>query len=264
MTVGASHNARNTMPQTAPSNQYNLRIDHQLGSRDFLWGRYTWGRQNAETAQSLEGTKNTLERPAANAGLSYTHIVGSNSVWNSLFGYSSLQARELNLITSQKLIQTGVFKGMPIQEDLNAPSLGLSGFSSLSSRIGSEGPMKGWQARSDYSTVVGSHAIKFGGEMVREPWDRYIYEGGVGFSPLQTADLNNPGNTGYDVASFVLGVIDNRTYYIKDFAVDTQLWNAYIQDSWKVNQKLTLNAACVGTFLCRPYSPRVSPPPGTS
>ena len=246
------YNARNTMPQTAPSDQYSIRIDHHFSSRDFLWGRYTWGTQDTVTAQSLQNASNTLKRTSANGGVNYTHIFDGGTAWSTLFGYSTLQARELNYITSEKLIPSGVFKGMPSWEGLNAPSLGLSGFAGLSSRIGSEGPMKGYQLRSDFSKVIGSHTLKMGGEMVFEPWVRYIYEGGLGFNTLQTADLNNQGRTGYDVASFVLGTIDNRTYTAKDFAVSTQLWNGYFQDSWKVTPKLTINLGLRWDLLVPP------------
>jgi hypothetical protein len=39
-------NGRNTSSQTAPSDQYNIRVDHHFSSSDFLWARYTWGQEN--------------------------------------------------------------------------------------------------------------------------------------------------------------------------------------------------------------------------
>jgi TonB dependent receptor len=66
-------------------------------------------------------------------------------------------------------------------------------------------------------------------------------EGSFGFATPQTADLNNLGRTGSDIAAFVLGVVDRWAYRDRVYDLEAQVWDLYVQDSWRVTDKLTLN-----------------------
>jgi len=234
-------NARNTDPQRFPSDQYNVRADYNFSATNFAWARYTWGQQNTRAAQALRGTSTGTDTPASNFGASYTHLFGARTVWTSLFGFSSLTASDSPFITSTRLIGN-FFKGMPDHPDLTAPGINLpSAFGGVSARIRKLGPMQGWQWRSDVTRTSGNHNFKFGGEIVRQPWSNAQVDGSLGFNSLQTADLDRPGTTGSDVASFVLGVQDNSLYNRPDFKLESQLWAFYFQDSWRATPKLTVN-----------------------
>ena len=66
-------------------------------------------------------------------------------------------------------------------------------------------------------------------------------EGSMTFATSQTADLNNLGNTGSDLASFDLGVITAWLYRDRTYDLEAQTWDLYAQDSWKITDKFTLN-----------------------
>ena len=83
-----------------------------------------------------------MDRPAANAGVGYTHSFGSAAVFSALFGYTSLTQNQVNFLTNKDLIGSGVIKGMP--SGLTAPDLTLSYFNVVST-IANTGPIRGYQ-----------------------------------------------------------------------------------------------------------------------
>jgi hypothetical protein len=98
--------------------------------------------------------------------------------------------------------------------------------------------------------VRGNHTIKFGGEGLFEGFPTHTYSrahGVLNFGQAQTADPWQDGrgvnaNTGFAYASYFLGL----TSGINDGAQATlrfgyHNFDGYIQDSWKVTRKLTLD-----------------------
>lgn len=241
-TGNPSFNGRNTTSQTAPMNQYSIRVDHNFTPSDFLWSRFTWGTQNQESAGTLQGTLNRIETPARNFGASYTHVFGANTLLNGLFGYSSLTQNNVPFLTARNMFAEGLFAGFPRKDGLNAPGIGMpSAFGTQGSRVDFLGPQAAYQMRGDLSHVHGNHTLKFGGQILWVPFFDDTYDGNLTFNASQTADLNNPGNTGSDIASFVLGAIDAWEYRDRKYDYQTQLWNFYAEDSWKATDKLTVN-----------------------
>ena len=238
----AGFNQRNDDPQRFPYNQYNVRGDHRFSNTQSLWGRYTWGNQNARAANALPGTYSLTELPSSNLGVGYVHVIGANSVVTGLFGYSKMRHRGAPFITEQKLVDQGLFPGLPTSPNFNAPGVGIpSLFGVIPSDTRNRGPQEGFHTQGDWSVLVGRHSIKVGGGVVLMRYHTDETDGALRFADLQTADLNSPGNTGQDVASFMLGVVDTWSYRDRKYSLEAQTWNGYIQDSFKVNDKLTIN-----------------------
>jgi len=237
----ANFNMRNNDPQTAPFNQYSIRGDHRLSQSDSVWFRYTWGEQNLRSANALPGTFSESDLPSQNLGANYTHIFGTSMVLNALFGYSGMRQITTPFITSQKLVQQGLFPGL--DPNLNAPGMGglSSAFGSLPSDTRNRGPQQGYQGTIDLSKIVGRHSLKFGGGAVILQYHTNETEGSMAFSTSQTADLNNLGNTGSDIAAFDVGVVNSWAYRDRKYDLQAQTWDLYVQDSWRVTDKLTFN-----------------------
>jgi len=122
------------------------------------------------------------------------------------------------------------------------PGMNLPGiFGRLTARNSDRGPMEAWQSRGDLNWVRGRHTVKMGSEYIRHPWHNTTTDFELGFNTAQTADLNNAGRTGDTIASFVLGVPDDRTYIFPSLVLHSDTFNAYLQDSWKATSRLTLN-----------------------
>jgi hypothetical protein len=105
------------------------------------------------------------------------------------------------------------------------------------------------------SWVHGNHTYKLGGEFRLNSWTDRNSRGAQGvlnFSGNETGDpFNNTGNfTGNGVsgsvgnayASFLLGQIDTATVNtVQDPQLRRTSWGLYIQDTWKIARKLTLD-----------------------
>ena len=250
----SGYNGRNTMPQTFPFDQFNGRMDYQLTSRDSVWFRMTHGAFDQQSANTVQGTTRRLNIPSLNIGGSYTHIFGSHTMLNLLFGYSSTNYYDMASIGTESLIAKGLFKGYPVREGFNSPDVCVSSkWGCFSSAVSSLGPQGGRQMRGDFSHIVGRHSLKLGFETLRLEWNRDEADGQMSFNSLQTADLNNPGNTGIDLASFMIGYYDGWTWDQRRMALTSTLINAYVQDSWRVSDRLTVNLGLRWDTSLNPY-----------
>ena len=236
----AGFNQRNDDPQTAPFNQYNIRADHHFSQSDFAWVRYIRGEQNQRTANPLPGTYSLTDLPSVNVGGNYTHIFGANTVASFLIGYTSMRQITAPFVSGQKLVAQGLFPGL--DPALNAPGMSIpSAFGTIPSDTRHRGPQEGFQYSGDLSHIHGRHSFKFGTGATILTYHTNETEGSMTFATAQTADLNNLGNTGSDIASFDLGVVNTWTYRARIYALEAQIWDAYVQDRWRVSDKLTLN-----------------------
>lgn len=238
----AGTNSRNGDAQRRPADNYNVRGDYQMSAKDLLFVRYTWGEQNSRTAFAIPGTRQLEDRPAKNGGVGYTRVISPRTVLSGLFGYSALSQVNTPLLTDVNMFKQGYFKGVQTPEAMNAPGINLPGiFGNITARISDRGPMEAWQGRADLSHIRGTHSFKLGFEYIRHPWHNTTSDFALGFSTLQSSDLNNSGRTGDTIASFILGVPEDRTYIYPSLRLHSDTANIYIQDSWKATRRLTVN-----------------------
>jgi hypothetical protein len=234
-------NARNGDPQSFPANNYSIRVDHYLSEKDNLWFRATWSKQDISAGQALAGTNTVTSISPRNIGAQYSHSFSPNTLFTGLFGFSSSTLVDRPFFTNKNLIADGFFKGFPLDPRSNAPGVTIPGYFSTSMRDRRLGPQRGWQVKGDLSHNVGRHTIKFGAEVVRQPWENYQLTQALTFNTRQSADLNALGNTGDALASYMLGLMESVTTSDVGFGLESQIWNGYIQDTWRVSSKLTLN-----------------------
>jgi hypothetical protein len=100
------------------------------------------------------------------------------------------------------------------------------------------------------SWVKGNHTLKFGGEMIFEGFPTLTYaraNGNLGFGPQQTAlpwengrGLN--ATTGFGYASFLIGRSVSLNHGPgSNNRIGNHMLGLYVQDSWKVTRRLTLD-----------------------
>ena len=134
--------------------------------------------------------------------------------------------------------------GLALGSGFFAPSPGPSGFD--------ESELKDIKptANTSITWVRGNHTFKAGADMVLEgfPQQSSIRAfGEYGFSGQQTENPAEYGvggiifPSGFPYASFLLGQTNYvETSAINDSRLGNHTWGAFVQDSWKVNRKLTL------------------------
>jgi hypothetical protein len=100
--------------------------------------------------------------------------------------------------------------------------------------------------------VRGNHTVKFGAEWRQDRFPANIYTntagnyvfGGNGISTqpaLQLVTLSQ-GSTGFGYANFLMGGVTGLTIAVPvNYRTNKYQWSTYVQDSWKVTRKLTVD-----------------------
>jgi hypothetical protein len=108
-------------------------------------------------------------------------------------------------------------------------------------------------ANTNLTWVKGNHTFKYGGELTIEGYPEHNWwrtNGNFTFSNAETSEpwqntqtgWNLPNGTGFQYASFVLGVPDSlATTPLTQTKLGNHLMGFYAQDSWKVTRKLTVD-----------------------
>jgi hypothetical protein len=230
-------------------NQFNGRGDFIESSQSSWAGRYSWADDVQLTpGLKLNGTK--LLTTARQVMVSNTRTLSATLVNEARFGYNSFfnsLGRELAGVRDvvKELAIPGVTSGPPIGWGI--PSIGIQGFSGFGDD--SEGPYvnnnKTFQIIDNLSWTRGSHSLRFGGEV---RWDQYnqvgnqFARGAFLFEPTATTNRGASG-TGNSFADFLLGNCKRCEVSVSlataDFRANSHYY--YIDDSWKVTPKLTIN-----------------------
>ena len=229
-------NAIDNYPTTEPAQQWNGRFDYKLSDKDSVWGRFThdWQNNDFQTGYATQHWIDDLQ--SLNSGAGYTHIFSPNTVVNLLFGFASVgeQRHYYNLPAGQNLMS--LFPGLPAESQVTAPAL-----LGADAENDDQGPNLAWQYHADVVRQLKSHTLQFGGEYVFEQNSNNDVDESMGFSSNQTGNPQNPSTTGYNFASFVLGVPSNYTLKQNRYKNNFPTMDAYVQDSWRATSKLTVN-----------------------
>jgi hypothetical protein len=134
--------------------------------------------------------------------------------------------------------------GLALGTGFFAPSPGPAGFD--------ESDLKDIKptANTSVTWVRGNHTFKAGADMVLEGFPQQSSIRAYGEYEFSNQQTENPAEygvggiifpSGFAYASFLLGQVSSvETSAINDSRLGNHTWGAFIQDSWKVNRKLTL------------------------
>lgn len=106
-------------------------------------------------------------------------------------------------------------------------------------------PGRTWNLNEQITWVKGRHNIKFGFQYLKANYRRIdcnFCAGQVGFSAAGTGNPGIDGRTGSNYASFLLGLASGGNFnYGADIEFVFPYYAGYVQDDFKVSNKLTLN-----------------------
>ncbi len=258
---------------SAPSYQFDIKIDHQFNDRNRINGRYSRGWSNFTTPLTLgdgfdnDGIKSGLT-VAQNAGLEYTRTINPRIIWTSHIGVD--RVHELSLpsiptISSFNAALPAGTQGLPsVFQQANGidkmPTFLMQGnlpWTNLYDQCCINTSFAHTLVSYSSQLVIskGTHLLKIGGEQrifYNNFWQPNYPSGFMTFtdnttSPNPNSNTDASGNpSGNPFASLAFGYGDNVNAS-SQLAVTPSVANRsletgfYIQDDWKVNSKLTLN-----------------------
>jgi hypothetical protein len=258
--------------------QQTYRIDQNLGKFGTVFARGTKSNYSVTTVGDIAVNpalgENFFVEDTINWEVSHTLTIGPTMVNQFRFGYLDATANQGGYPADPADISalglTGVFTNLSPPQRVY-PSVGLSnGFSTVGGAINayttSDQPM--WDFADSFTWVHGNHTLGMGAEyrqwkLNRDLADNFL--GNFSFNGFATspASLAKPTSDNV-VADMLLGYYSTaavfqpggftsgsvagnpRTFNLKYFA-------PYIQDDWKVNQRLTLNLGLRWDFRTVPY-----------
>lgn len=245
--LAGANNFRANYVEALTRNNFTVKLDHNIGSRDRLTARYLYNSDDT-------GLTSVYPQPAAET-LAYairhqhywygnwTRTISPSLVNDFRFTYSNRvnHAKTLGL-GGNWATQLGL-RGIP---DGAFPRFAATGFVDLGSAAQErrQFPIEQYQLVNNLSWVRGKHTIKFGGEFrpsMNFETNRPTASGDFAFSPLGTGQ---PGVTasGSGLATMMLGFVTGFSSR-ETAALDRISWYlaGFVQDDWNVTRNLTFN-----------------------
>ncbi len=240
-------------PIAGYQNQYNARVDYNLGKKDQIFARYTyWNPHNAASdpfgTSTGSGTTGNLTQEGV---LGDTHLFNSTTV-------GDLRVSYLENYNFQNILSRGFNEGSinPNYAAVQAQSFGgvgnLPGLSIQGYGIGAQLSQLYWQntvsgISGSISKVLGRHTLKMGGNGRSVLWTSYGNGTGAGLNALpsftsdpSTTRLDATGNA---LASFLLNTPSSTTATnISTQHAFLHSYAFYINDTFQATSKLTLTA----------------------
>lgn len=245
-------NEIDTTPSRVNQQSYQGRIDQYFGEKDQLFGRISYYDQNNSQSGGFVGALNKVIISGWNGVIHETHTFGPTAVLDAYFGRNWGDDLTEVVMTNapsgfvQQLEQVGFSPNFIASFEGGygpfIPSMGISGYVSAGETVQDTRIADIWEGGGDFTKILGRHTLKIGGHLATNNTVSPIFSANVSFASTQTQNPENANGTGNALASFVLGVPDSAS---KRNVLETEHggWvdGGYIQDQWKVNDRLTLN-----------------------
>ena len=253
------NNYTNTAKIIENWNDFDIRTDFILDTKNTLFGRFSRGRTDQvhttlfPTVPSCAGfgCGTNFNHPYG-ASIGFTSTLSQTMVNEARVGFVRTYYGFLNPFNSIDLCtQIGIV-------NCNTPSLGgialIGGFNSQIQYTGDGGPYQIPQTGLDYSDsltwVKGKHSVKVGGTVIRRELNLFRGNNAKGFFGLAGNGSGGGAgggqghiNTDYEVSDILAGFIDGYQHGTNIGMVGTRSWENgfFAQDDFRVTPRLTLN-----------------------
>ncbi len=229
-----------------------IRVDATLSPVDTVTARYahdSWSQQQAilkPSNQSFATIGGSFAKPGQNGVLQWIHIFSPTLLSQATIGYSRNQITQSPNSNGQRPA------GLTIPNLYNAniynliPTVTISGFSSIGAQGLTNNTNNVYTWRDDVTKQLHNHSLKIGFNILRiQKFDRFPYGGQAG-----SFSFTGSG-TGNALADFLIG---HAFSYVEQSSVPnvylfSNMYEAYVQDDWKVTRNLTLNLGVRDTIF---------------
>jgi hypothetical protein len=240
--------------------QFDVKLDHTLSDANRFFVRYSFQKSHHFLPPALPrgdgGIAGDSDIMAQSVALNDTHSFGPRWLNELRVGYSVFKLNAVPIGYGENLAQQ---MGIP-NVNFNDYTSGMSAilFAVTGLRLGSGQPLTAnlgnLQILDNVTYVRGRHAFKAGASATfrsREILNADNINGQFAFNSNltsncggQTGPCRQDAGTGFDVASFLLGYVSNRSRSLIGEVPYTEKrpeWAAYVQDDFRVSSRLTLN-----------------------
>jgi hypothetical protein len=255
-----SNNYLDIRNETHYQDQGTVRIDHNFGNGDTLFGRYSIGQENGfspssgstATTEDLPGFGANFDNRSQQAVISWNHIFSSSKVNTASIAVSRLsmdrtsQNDGVNNIVGDLGIQ-GIEFGGP--NAWGAPWFAAQGYTGIGDTFAAT-PMHAWdtmyEIRDTYAWQRGRHGIEFGGDFHWYTWPMWGFfqnRGYYQFTNGYTTEfgLNDGSGSGFASMLLSLPAVKQRQAGIPQMNLRNWGGDAFVEDSWQVTSTTTLN-----------------------
>ncbi|BCS35576.1 hypothetical protein TBR22_A48100 [Luteitalea sp. TBR-22] len=267
---GNFNNYVTTANRVSEDDNISFRVDHRFGERDSIFFRYNWGSFKLDAPQGqaaccletpaeaaarfdlgpyVAGIQNTRLKTQG-AGINYTRVI-TNTLVNELRGgfARTVPFTFQSDFGRQSATSLGI-RGINITEFATGlPNINIQDFTGLSG-----GPaflpvnpkQTHWQIEDSLNWVKGRHSLKFGYRLVDRfvsPFTNTDTRGTLTFNRNFTNNpVTNAGGTG--LATLLTGYMTGaaRGFLLEPYDMRTQEHGAFVQDDFKVSNRMTVNA----------------------
>jgi hypothetical protein len=246
-TASGANNFTGNYVQSLTRDNYTVKIDHTLGVRDRLNGRYLYNSDTTDfTSVFPERAADTLTstlRPQHYLYVGYTRVLGASAVNELRYTYSTRINHQLSFGLGQPWPSRLGLIGV---ENDTFPRVSIAGVAPLGATRHErrQFPIQQHQLVDSLSWVRGRHALKVGVE-ARPSFNFEVSRPSVsGSFNFATQPTGQPGvaGTGLGLASLLVGF--PTSFEVRETeALDRSSWYlaAFAQDDWTIGSRLTLN-----------------------
>jgi hypothetical protein len=256
-----ANNYSRTANETTNQDQFGLRLDHNLNSRQRIFGRYEYLRDDSLPSTPFpDGSGsitagiigNTLTR-ADSVALEHNWTLSGNQVNQLRFGYTRRGFDRSSLQTGQAASKVSSIPNIPVSAFSDVlPTYDVVGFQQLGPPTNGNATFTTsvTQLVDNFSWIRGRHSLKLGADwriehlgILQPPSPT----GNFQFSNILTSNLSAAGTpvtgTGNAFASFLLGEVQNFSIDVQHDTLEPRatIGEFFIQDDFKATRRLTLN-----------------------
>ena len=252
LTGVAGYNYVDSVSLPDDTNQVNVRIDHQISSKDNIFGRFSYSDEQSRSYNfPLPYSGSIGSFKGVQVLLHETHIFSPNMLNEFALGYTfGLFSTQLILADHDAATQDFGLTNLKIPSfEWGVPFLNIQGYSAMGSPINipSGGYENNYQLNDDFTLSHGTHTIRLGFEARQyRPalYDQITPNGNLSFDGRFTGIDST--RVGHPVADLLLGAPYTATaaQLLNSNGLVVVRWNqyqAYFQDDWKINPSVTLN-----------------------
>ena len=261
--AGAANNYARTANDSDHQNQFDVRVDGTFRTRDRAFGRYTYYNEVELPVAPLPDGGGLISGAVLGTGgvVGLSNVLGQQAVFNETHTFSARllnnfalgYTRRGNTVAGPALSTTASsalgIPGIPTNAAFNnaLPLFTLTGIQQLgpSASTFAQFQTAVWQIVDTVDMTRGPHAIKAGLDFRWYQLNTVSPPNPTGSFAFTTTGTDQQGltNSGNSIASFLLGQVDTFSIDLQESKIRPRdmIEEYFVQDDWKVSQRLTLN-----------------------